>query len=102
MLMVVAVAELIAHALAAALYHMHQMVFLEECQGPEYVRLVDGLDPVLQLCQCGGVQAFYQLPHYYDAVRRRFDAVLLQQLTTICFVHTVAKVQIIYDKRFLF
>ena len=40
-LMVVTVAQFIAHTLAAALYHMDEVVFLEEREGSENVRLVD-------------------------------------------------------------
>ena len=37
---VMTVAELVSHAAAAILYHMHQMPFLEKDEHPEHARLV--------------------------------------------------------------
>ena len=96
-ILVVAVAQLIAHALAAPFYHMHQVLLPEECQRAEDVRLVDGLYLRLQLGECRRAQAPCQLPHHHDAVGRRLNAVRLQQLCTVCFVHTDAKLQIICE-----
>ena len=91
-LMVVTVAQFIAHPLAAALDDMHEMMLTEECQRPEDVRLVDTQDPVFQFPESDGMQGFHQFFQHHDAVSRRLDAVLLQQLCTLAFVHTPAKI----------
>ena len=41
-------AELIAYAVAAAFDGMYEVMFTEEREGSEDVRLVNGLDPALQ------------------------------------------------------
>lgn len=91
-LMVMTVAEFIVCSLASALDDMHQMVLTKKRQGPEDVRLVDGQNPCLQFHQGDGVESLYQFLEYHDAVGRGFDAVLLEQLCTVCFVHRSAKV----------
>jgi hypothetical protein len=45
----VTVAELIAYAVAAAFNGVYEMMLTEEREGSEDIRLVDGLDPALQL-----------------------------------------------------
>ena len=45
----VTVAEFIAYAVAAAFNGMYEMVLTEEREGSEDIRLVNGLDPALQL-----------------------------------------------------
>ena len=45
----VTVAEFIAYAVAAAFNGMYEMVLTEEREGSEGIRLVNGLDPALQL-----------------------------------------------------
>ena len=77
MVVIVAVTELIAHALAAPFDDMHEVVLTEERQRTEDVRLVDGQNPCFQLCERHRSQAFRQLPHYDDTVGRRLDAMLL-------------------------
>ena len=79
-LVVVAVAELIAHTLAAALDDMHEVMLAEEGQGTEDVRLVDGQDLIFQLRQGDGMQGLHQFLEYHNTVCRRLDTVFLQQL----------------------
>ena len=55
-LVVVAVAELITHTLAAALDDMHEVMLAKEGQGTEDVRLVDGQDLIFQLREGDGMQ----------------------------------------------
>ena len=46
---IVAVAQLVAHAVAPVLKDVYQVVLTEECECAEDARLVDGKDFVLQL-----------------------------------------------------
>ena len=93
MVVILAMAEFIAHSLTAPFNDMHEMVLTEECQCTEDIRLVDGQNLRFQLCERHRAQACGQCPHHDDAVRRRLDTVFLQQLCTISLVHTVAKIR---------
>ena len=91
MLVIVTMAEFIPYSLAAPLYYMHEVMLTEKRKRPEDVRLVDSQNPCLQLCERHRSQAFSQLPHHDDTVGSGLDAMFLQQLCTVCFVHTVQR-----------
>ena len=76
--MVVAVAELIAHAFTV-FKHMYEVLFLEECQSTEDARFVDATDAVFQLCHREGTASLGQGLGHDDTIGGRLDAVLFQQ-----------------------
>lgn len=86
-LMVVAVAELVARAVAAALDDVHEMMFAEERQSAEHVRLVDRADPLLQLRHRLGEHRRGEGLHHHDAVGGGLDAVLFKQSHTLFLFH---------------
>ena len=49
-LLAVTVAEFIFRAVAAALNRMHQMMFPEQGESTEDIRLIDGSNPPFQFC----------------------------------------------------
>ena len=69
-MLVVAVAELIAHTLMGALYHMHGMVLAQQGQGARHNRLVDGDEHFLYLAHREGPSRPLQCLHHQDAVGR--------------------------------
>lgn len=87
MVMVVTVAEFVLRAITTALDGMHQMMLAEEGEGAEYIRLVDGSDPMLQFCQRLGQHGGCQGLHHHNAVGRGFDVVLFEQSDVVRFVH---------------
>ena len=50
-LLAVTMAEFIFRAVAAALNRMHQMMFPEQGESTEDIRLIDGSNPPFQFCQ---------------------------------------------------
>ena len=75
----VAVAEFIAHAVAAILDDVHQMVLAEEGERTEDARLVDGQNLVFQFAERQRTLGIGQRLHHHDAVGGGFDAVLGEQ-----------------------
>ena len=70
-----AVAEFIAHAVTAILYDMHQMMLTEESERTKDARLVDGEYCVFQFRQRQRSSGLCQRPGNDNPVSRRFDAV---------------------------
>jgi hypothetical protein len=85
-----AVTELISCAVAVAFNRMDQMVFAEEIQRTEDVRLVDGANLPLQLCQGLGLHGCCQCLDDHNPVGCGFDLMLFEQLDAAIFVHSVA------------
>ena len=81
--------QLIAHPVATVFDDVYQMMFSEERQGPEDARLVYRFDFHLQFHQrqrtLSGLQ---RLRHQYT-VRRRLYPMMLQELHTCLFVHSL-------------
>ena len=70
-----AVAEFIAHAVTAILYDMHQMMLTEESERTKDARLVDGQYLILQFGERQRPSSLRQRPDNDNPVGCRFDAV---------------------------
>ena len=70
-----AVAEFIAHAVTTILYDMHQMMLTEESERTKDARLVDGQYLILQFSERQRPSSLRQRPDNDNPVGRRFDAV---------------------------
>ena len=86
---VMTVAQFVAHPIAASLNDMYEMVLTEDGERTEDVRLVDAQDPFLQFCQRDWVKSLYQFFQHHDTVGCDLYPVLLEELCTFCFVHRV-------------
>ena len=82
MLLTVTVAEFIFSAVAAAIDGVYQMVFTEQGEGTEDVRLVDSGNATFQLCQRLRQHGTGQCSHHYDTVGSGLNAMLFEQAYT--------------------
>ena len=97
-LLTMAVAEFVFRAVVAALDGVNQVLFSEEGQCPEHVRLVDGLYSALQFLQRLWLYGTGQCLDHHDAVGSGFDVVLFEQFYACCFVHPVYDFEVFGDK----
>ena len=72
----VSVTEFVSDPFAAVIYLMKKVMLLEECEGAEYARLVNGIDDVLKLGHGDGTVAVGQRLEYQQPVGRGFYSVL--------------------------
>lgn len=80
------VAELVAQAIAI-LDDMHEVLFSEEREGTEDVRLVDGRNLMLQLCQRLWQHGGTEGSHHDNPVGGGLDIMLFKQSDTVFFFH---------------
>lgn len=89
----VALAELITHAVAAVLNDMYQMVLPKKCERTKDARFVDGHDARLQFAERHRPACSGQCFGHSDAVGSGFDAMLCEQLFTLLLTNHGAKIQ---------
>lgn len=95
---VMALAQLVAHTFAFAFDGMYKMVRAKECQRSGYTRLVDGLYSLFQFHQRQWATSGCQGACNKNAVDSWLDTMTLKECGYFLFrFHSLAKIQTIYD-----